>query len=163
MYVIQTADMERIILPSQYADELRAYPPSILSSVDAQCKRHLASWNTLDVVKRSTLHVDVTKLQLTQNLGVLCRTSLRRYPSLIRTLGRLASHLADEVDHGLSCELLSSNIGYQGKIICPKTRETWLMNDLTRLSVCFSIQHDYETGFSYSQSGTCRIALVSKR
>ena len=42
MYVVQTADMERIILSSKYANELRALPESQLSSVDAQCERHLA-------------------------------------------------------------------------------------------------------------------------
>jgi hypothetical protein len=69
MYLVQTADMERVIMSSKYADELRAYPLDVLSSVDAQCERHLASWNTLDVVKKSSLHVDVCRVQLNQNLG----------------------------------------------------------------------------------------------
>jgi len=58
--------MERIILSS---NELRALPESQLSSVDAQCERHLAWWNTLDVVRNSKLHVDVSRVQLNQNLG----------------------------------------------------------------------------------------------
>jgi len=69
MYVVQTADMERIILSRKYANELRALPESQLSSVDAQCERHLAWWNTLDVVRNSKLHVDVSRVQLNQNLG----------------------------------------------------------------------------------------------
>jgi len=69
MYVVQTADMERIILSSRYANELRGLPESQLSSVDAQCERHLAWWNTLDVVRNSKLHVDVSRVQLNQNLG----------------------------------------------------------------------------------------------
>lgn len=85
MYVVQTADMERIILSSKYANELRALPESQLSSVDAQCERHLAWWNTLDVVRNSKLHVDVSRVQLNQNLGtfVLGFTKPRKRPKNI--------------------------------------------------------------------------------
>ncbi|CAG8971545.1 hypothetical protein HYALB_00005441 [Hymenoscyphus albidus] len=87
IYVVQTADMERIILSSKYADELRAYPKEVLSSVDTQCERHLASWNTLDVVKKSDLHVDVCRVQLNQHLG------------------RMTGCLAEEVEHAIANEL----------------------------------------------------------
>lgn len=85
MYVVQTADMERIILSSRSANELRALPESQLSSVDAQCERHLAWWNTLDVVRNSNLHVDVSRVQLNQNLGtfVLGFTKPRKRPKNI--------------------------------------------------------------------------------
>lgn len=79
--------MERIILSSKYADELRAYSKEVLSSVDAQCERHLASWNTLDVVKRSELHVDVCRVQLSQNLGTTLQT-LRWHNADLATLFR---------------------------------------------------------------------------
>jgi hypothetical protein len=68
MYVVQTADMERLILSTKYLNELRSVPPDQLSSIDAQCERHLAWWNALDVVKHSSLHADVARVQLTQNL-----------------------------------------------------------------------------------------------
>ncbi|KAF3396875.1 Cytochrome P450 monooxygenase paxP [Talaromyces pinophilus] len=68
MYKVQTADMERLILSTKYLNELRSVPGDVLSSVDAQCERHLAWWTTLDVVKNSSLHTDVVRVQLTQNL-----------------------------------------------------------------------------------------------
>lgn len=68
MYKVQTADMERLILSAKYLNELRSVARDILSIVDAQCERHLAWWNTLDVVKHSSLHTDVVLVQLTQNL-----------------------------------------------------------------------------------------------
>lgn len=68
MFVVQTADMERVILSNKYADELRSRPSTELSSKDAQCDRHLAWWNTMDVVKKSDLHVNVSKTQLNQHL-----------------------------------------------------------------------------------------------
>lgn len=68
MYKVQTADMERLILSAKYLNELRSVSGDILSSVDAQCERHLAWWTTLDVVKNSSLHTDVVRVQLTQNL-----------------------------------------------------------------------------------------------
>lgn len=95
MYVVQTADMGRIILSSRYANELRSLPESQLSSVDAQCERHLAWWNTLDVVRNSRLHVDVSRVQLNQNLGtfVFCfakppQMSKMTYQMLILQSGR---------------------------------------------------------------------------
>ena len=69
MYVVQTADMERIVMSSKYVEELRNLPDSQLSSIEALCDRHLAWWNTLDVVKHSRLHADVSRVQLNQNLG----------------------------------------------------------------------------------------------
>ena len=74
-YIVQTADMERIILSNKYIDELRSLPASVLDNVAAQCDRHLAWWNTLDVVKHSNLHADVCRNQLNNNLGKLKRTT----------------------------------------------------------------------------------------
>ena len=71
MFIVQTADMERVILSNKYADELRSCPLTQLSSKDAQCERHLAWWNTLDVVKKSDLHISVSRVQLSQHLCML--------------------------------------------------------------------------------------------
>lgn len=68
-YVVQTADMERIIISNKYIDELRNLPSTTLDHISAQCDRHLAWWNTLDVVKHSNLHSEVCRVQLNQNLG----------------------------------------------------------------------------------------------
>ncbi|KAF2185203.1 cytochrome P450 [Zopfia rhizophila CBS 207.26] len=88
--------MERIILSNKYIDELRALPSSILDGVAAQCERHLAWWTTLDVVKHSSLHTDVCRVQLNQNLGVVVK------------------NMTEEVQHGIQSELIdcSSENGF---------------------------------------------------
>ncbi|KAF4636465.1 hypothetical protein G7Y89_g1617 [Cudoniella acicularis] len=71
MFIVQTADMERLIISNKFLDELRALPEGHLSSKDAQCDRHLGSYTTLDVVKQSDLHSDVCRALLTKYLGTL--------------------------------------------------------------------------------------------
>ena len=69
MFTVQTCDMDRLILSNKYIEELRNLPPTILSSIDAQCDRHMAFWNGLDHVKTSQLHAQVSKVQLNQHMG----------------------------------------------------------------------------------------------
>jgi ent-kaurene oxidase len=76
MYLVQTVDMDRLIVGNRYLEELRQLPPHILSSIDAICDRHLAFWNGMDHVKTSQLHTTVTKGPLCQNLGISCRSTL---------------------------------------------------------------------------------------
>ena len=73
MFVIQTADMERVIISNKYIEELRGLPESHLSSKIAQCERHMAWYNSMDVVKQSELHADVCRVQLMQHLGIKSR------------------------------------------------------------------------------------------
>ncbi|KAI0521211.1 cytochrome P450 [Xylaria bambusicola] len=69
MFLVQTADMERIVLSPQYVDELRAAPESVLSLREGMSQRHLGQFTTLDVILTSHLQNDVCKTQLTQNLS----------------------------------------------------------------------------------------------
>ena len=69
MFRVQTCDMERLIISNRFAEELRSLPVTDLSSKDAQCDRHLAWYNYMDVVKQSDLHADVCKVQLVRHLG----------------------------------------------------------------------------------------------
>lgn len=69
MYWIQTGDMERLVLPNRYIDELRKFPDSHLDSKLAVVERNLGWYNRVDIILKSTAHVDVCRTQLVQNLG----------------------------------------------------------------------------------------------
>ncbi|KAI1367956.1 cytochrome P450 [Xylaria arbuscula] len=69
MFLVQTADMERVVLSPRYVDELRAAPESVLSLREGMSRRHLGQFTTLDVILTSHLQNDVCKTQLTQNLS----------------------------------------------------------------------------------------------
>ena len=69
MYWIQTGDMERLVLSNRYLDELRKIPDTHLSSRHAVVERNLGWYNRVDIILKSTSHVDVCRTQLVQNLG----------------------------------------------------------------------------------------------
>jgi hypothetical protein len=69
MYLIQTADMERVVLSNKFVAELQGAPETVLSTREAMCERHLGRYTSLDVVRLSHLQNDVCRVQLTQNLG----------------------------------------------------------------------------------------------
>lgn len=69
MYLVQTADMERVILSNKFVEELRGAPEVQLSTREAMCERHLGRYTSLDVVRQSHLQNDVCRVQLSQNLG----------------------------------------------------------------------------------------------
>ncbi|KAI0099187.1 cytochrome P450 [Nemania sp. FL0031] len=71
MFLVQTADMERIVLSPKYVDEIRSAPESVLSVRKGMCERHLGKFTTLDIILTSHLQNDVCKAQLTQNLTFL--------------------------------------------------------------------------------------------
>lgn len=71
MFVVQTADMERLILSNSFLDELRSVPESQLSSRAAQCDRHLGHYTTLDVVNQSSLHSTVCGAPVAKHSGEL--------------------------------------------------------------------------------------------
>ncbi|KAI1454030.1 cytochrome P450 [Annulohypoxylon moriforme] len=71
MFLVQTADMERIVLSPKYVDEIRTAPETILSVREGMCERHLGKYTTLDIILTSHLQNDVCKAQLTQNLNRL--------------------------------------------------------------------------------------------
>ena len=70
MYWIQTGDMERLVLSNRYLDELRRLPDSYLDSKQAVVERNLGWYNRVDIILKSTAHVDVCRTQLVQNLGI---------------------------------------------------------------------------------------------
>ena len=69
MYWIQTGDMERLVLSNRYLDELRRLSDSYLDSKQAVVERNLGWYNRVDIILKSTAHVDVCRTQLVQNLG----------------------------------------------------------------------------------------------
>ncbi|KAF2462876.1 cytochrome P450 [Lindgomyces ingoldianus] len=73
VYWIQTGDMERLVISNRYIDELRKYPSSYLDSKMAVVERNLGWYNGVDIILKSTAHVDVCHTQLVQNLDILPR------------------------------------------------------------------------------------------
>lgn len=69
LYWIQTGDMDRLVLPNRYVDDLRKLPDGHLDSRLAVVERNLGWYNRVDVILKSTAHVDVCRTQLVQNLG----------------------------------------------------------------------------------------------
>ncbi|KAF7957529.1 hypothetical protein EAE96_003106 [Botrytis aclada] len=100
MFVVQAADMERLTLSNEYIDELRSLPEDHLSSKDAQCERHLASYTTMDVVKQSDLNADVCRAPLSHNLGWFTVVLLISSPRMLLKASLIAS-LFDETQFAL--------------------------------------------------------------
>lgn len=69
MYWIQTGDMDRLVISNRYLDELRKLPDSYLDSKLAVVERNLGWYNGVDIILKSSAHVDVCRAQLVQNLG----------------------------------------------------------------------------------------------
>ena len=69
MFIVQTLNVERVVLSPKYVDEInKSLPEDALDMADGLSERLLSSQTNLDVVFRSPLHIDVCKAQLTQNL-----------------------------------------------------------------------------------------------
>lgn len=75
VFWIQTGDMERLVLSNRYLDELRRLPDTCLDSKQAVVERNLGWYNRVDIILKSSTHVDICRTQLVQNLGT-CQTSL---------------------------------------------------------------------------------------
>lgn len=69
MYWIQTGDMDRLVVSNRYIDELRKLSNDYLDSKAAVVERNLGWYNGVDIILKSTAHVDVCHNQLVQNLG----------------------------------------------------------------------------------------------
>ncbi|PQE15273.1 Ent-kaurene oxidase protein [Rutstroemia sp. NJR-2017a BVV2] len=67
-FLVQTSNLERIVLPVKYLEELRSCPESQLSHREGICDRFLGYYTGLDVVRQSTLHNEVCQTQLVQSL-----------------------------------------------------------------------------------------------
>ena len=83
MYWIQTGDMERLVLSNRYLDELRRLSDSYLDSKQAVVERNLGWYNRVDIILKSTAHVDVCRTQLVQNLGMCQAPRLFLFPLLM--------------------------------------------------------------------------------
>lgn len=69
MYLIQTGDMERLVVSTRFVDELRKLPDAYLDSRTAIVERNLGWYNGVDILLKSTSHVDICRTKLVQNLG----------------------------------------------------------------------------------------------
>ena len=69
IYWIQTGDMDRLVLSNKYLDELRRLPNSHLDSKEAVVERNLGWYNRVNIILRSSTHVDICRTKLVQHLG----------------------------------------------------------------------------------------------
>ena len=67
-FVVQTQDMERLVIAPKFLPELRMLPESKLSHSLSLVEKHLGYYSGVDVILQSRQHSDVCRLQLTQNL-----------------------------------------------------------------------------------------------
>ncbi|TGO51091.1 hypothetical protein BOTNAR_0368g00010 [Botryotinia narcissicola] len=67
-FIVQTEDMERLILPHKFLPELRMLPQTKLDQSTALIERWLGRFSGVDVILKSRHHSDVCRVQLTQNL-----------------------------------------------------------------------------------------------
>ncbi|KAM0157208.1 hypothetical protein ACHAPG_004890 [Botrytis cinerea] len=67
-FIVQTEDMERLILPHKFLAELRMLPQTKLDQSTALIERWLGRFSGVDVILKSRHHSDVCRVQLTQNL-----------------------------------------------------------------------------------------------
>ncbi|KAF7934075.1 uncharacterized protein EAE97_008435 [Botrytis byssoidea] len=67
-FIVQTGDMERLILPHKFLAELRMLPQTKLDQSTALIERWLGRFSGVDVILKSRHHSDVCRVQLTQNL-----------------------------------------------------------------------------------------------
>ena len=69
MFMVQTADMKRIVLSNKYLEELRSLSETQLSLRRAMSERHFGQYTTVDTILESHLQNSVCRVQLTQSLG----------------------------------------------------------------------------------------------
>ncbi|KAI0409325.1 cytochrome P450 [Xylaria palmicola] len=84
MYWVQTGDMERLVLPSVHIEELRKLPESHLDSRMAVVERNQGWYNRVDIILKSTAHVDVCRTQLVQNLGQITDDQISTLDAIFR-------------------------------------------------------------------------------
>lgn len=84
MYWVQTGDMERLVLPSVHIEELRKLPESHIDSRMAVVERNLGWYNRVDIILKSTAHVDVCRTQLVQNLGQITEGQISTLDAVFR-------------------------------------------------------------------------------
>lgn len=84
MYWIQTSDLDRLVLPSRYIDALRKLPESYLDSKMAVVERNLGWYSRVDIILKSTAHVEVCRRQLVQNLQAVTAAQIRDIRDVFR-------------------------------------------------------------------------------
>lgn len=82
-FLIQTQDMERLVLAPKFLHEIRVLRETKLSHAAALVEKWLGYYTGVDVVLRSRKHYDVCRLQLTQNLREL--SSVHAYHPLTQS------------------------------------------------------------------------------
>ena len=80
MYWIQTGDMDRLVLSNKYLDELRRLPDSYFDSKQAVVERNLGWYNRVDIILKSSTHVDICRTKLVQHLGI-CSQCFATWPT----------------------------------------------------------------------------------
>ncbi|KAI1410582.1 cytochrome P450 [Hypoxylon sp. FL1857] len=68
-YVIHTCDNERLVIPDRFVEELKNLPDTQLSFKEELLDRFMGKYTKLDAVRRTNIHRDVVRFQLTKGLG----------------------------------------------------------------------------------------------
>ncbi|ODA81013.1 hypothetical protein RJ55_03974 [Drechmeria coniospora] len=67
-FVLRRYDVDFLVLPMRYLEEIRLQPQSKLSSKGAQAGNLAPEWTSMEFLFRSNLHLDVLKMKLTPEL-----------------------------------------------------------------------------------------------
>lgn len=67
-YLVQTQDMERVIISPKYIPELEMLPETKISHRTALVDRWIGTYTGMDIVNQSHVHNDVCRTQLTRNI-----------------------------------------------------------------------------------------------
>ena len=67
-FLVQTQDMERLVVAPKFLSELRMLPDSKLSHSAALVEKNLGFYSSVDTILESHQHSDVCRVQLTQKL-----------------------------------------------------------------------------------------------
>ena len=111
MFLVQTQDMERLIIPPKYLAELRMLPEHKLSHSAALVEKHLGYYSGVDTILESRLHADVCRILLTQHLRESCLVNLCCLNFANNSLlAALVPVMAVELCHSMSSFMPSTNL-----------------------------------------------------
>ncbi|KAH6657932.1 cytochrome P450 [Truncatella angustata] len=70
-YIIQTCDNERLVIPDKYIEELKNLPDTQISFKEELLERFMGRYTRLNAVRKTNIHRDIVRHQLTKGLGDL--------------------------------------------------------------------------------------------
>ena len=105
--------LKRTVLPTKYLQELIWQPDKVLSHREAINRRYMGEYNGMDVVLQGHVHADVTRVQLTNSIGIttledmiLAQDLLIAYKGIL--LPALKQEMHSAIEQYVNEEVLSS-------------------------------------------------------